>query len=161
VSTLVALAAALALGSAAAAREPAALTTLAGERIELALAPGERALVVHFWATWCASCSGELPVVARAAATCAPHGVRVRMAATGESAEAVRAYQGAHGIAFEALLDPRGRAWRAVGGSGLPANWVRTPAGDRVLPGPREPAAWRELLAELGCAFDAEARSAP
>lgn len=159
-SALRALATALALASAAAAREPAALTTLAGERVELALAPGERALVVHFWATWCASCIEELPVVARAAAACAPQGVRVRIAAAGEEAQTVSDFLRAHGLAFEALLDPHGRAWRAAGGAGLPTNWLRAPAGDRLLPGPRAAAAWRELLAELGCAFDPDLAAA-
>jgi len=131
------------------------LVSLAGERVPLALAAGERALVVHFWATWCASCAEELPVVASGAAACAPHGVRVRIAAAGESAEDVRLYLREHALAFDALLDPRGRAWRAAGGFGLPANWIRTSAGDRLLAGPRTPAQWSELLGSLGCPFAA------
>jgi thiol-disulfide isomerase/thioredoxin len=146
-------AAALAFASAAAAREPLALATLDGERVSLAPAPGERALLVHFWATWCASCAEELPVVARAADACAPQGVRVRIAAAGESATRVRSYLRAHGLAFEALLDPNGRAWRAAGGSGLPANWIRNDAGERLLHGPRSHGEWSSLLAALGCSF--------
>jgi hypothetical protein len=80
--------------------------------------------------------------------------VRVRIAAAGESADAVRAYQKRHTLAFEALLDPRGRAWRAAGGFGLPANWVRSAKGDRLLSGPRSASAWAELLGTLGCALD-------
>jgi thiol-disulfide isomerase/thioredoxin len=146
------LAAAPALGAAA---EPTALRDLAGNAVTLARAQDERALVVHFWATWCASCAEELPVVARAARECGRQGVRVRIAATGEDASVVRAYLAAHALDFEALLDPRGRAWRAAGGFGLPVNWVRSAAGDRLLAGPRTPAQWSELLGELGCDFDA------
>jgi thiol-disulfide isomerase/thioredoxin len=145
------LAAALAPGAAA---EPPALRDFAGNPVALAREPHERALVVHFWATWCASCAEELPVVARAANACAPHGVRVRIAATGEAAGTVRAYLAERALDFEALLDARGKAWRAAGGFGLPANWVRSAAGDRLLPGPRTPAQWAELLGSLGCPFD-------
>lgn len=137
-----------------AAAEPPALRDFVGNSVALTRAPGERALVVHFWATWCASCAEELPVVARAARECAEHGVRVRIAAAGEEASEVRAYLAAHALDFEPLLDPRGRAWRAAGGFGLPANWVRSGAGDRLLTGPRARAQWSNLLGELGCPFD-------
>ncbi|HEY8119805.1 MAG TPA: TlpA disulfide reductase family protein [Myxococcota bacterium] len=161
-SAALALWAALAAGSlASAARaEPLELRDLAGGRVSLVRA-GERALVVHFWATWCASCAEELPIVARAAAACAPHGVRVRIAAAGESASVVRAYLRAHAFAFEALRDPHGRAWRAAGGFGLPANWLRTSSGDRLVTGPRSPAEWSELLGSLGCPFAAEGTGSP
>jgi thiol-disulfide isomerase/thioredoxin len=152
-SRALALAAALCALPLAARADAPALVSLTGEPAALERAPGERALVVHFWATWCASCVHEIPVVARAAAECAPHGVRIRIAAAGESAAAVRKYQADHAIAFESWLDPHGRAWRAAGGFGLPANWIRTDAGDRLLPGLRSPAQWSELLGELGCPF--------
>lgn len=148
-----AAATAVVAAAAASAREPGALARLTGERVALELGPGERALVVHFWATWCSSCVEELPVVARAAEACAPHGVRVRIAAAGEGADAVQAYLREHDLVFEALLDPGGRAWRAARSLGLPANWIRTSEGDRTLSGPRTPAQWRELLGELGCAL--------
>lgn len=144
------VAAALAQSAAA---EPPALNDFSGRAVTLMRGPGERALIVHFWATWCVSCADELPVVARAARACTEHGVRLRIAAAGEDADAVRAYFAAHALDFEALLDPRGRAWRSAGGFGLPANWVRTAAGDRLLVGPRTPAQWADLLAGLGCPF--------
>jgi thiol-disulfide isomerase/thioredoxin len=146
------------LASAAAAAEPA-LESLAGERVSLARSPGERALVVHFWATWCESCAEELPIVAEAAARCTPHGVRVLVAAAGERADTVRAYLREHTLAVEALLDPAGRAWRAAGGFGLPANWLRADDGERLLPGPRTRAEWSALLGELGCPFAGEPSS--
>ncbi len=143
-----------------AAASPPALVDASGRRVSIALASGERGLVVHFWATWCASCAQELPTVASAAAQCAAQRVRVHIAAAGESAEVVRAYQTRHALAFDALLDPRGRAWRAAGGFGLPANWLRSAEGDRLLPGPRSALEWTELLRSLGCVFD-PARRAP
>jgi thiol-disulfide isomerase/thioredoxin len=149
------VAAAAGLLAAAAAADAPQLVSLAGDPVPLTLAAGERALVVHYWATWCPSCAEELPVVARAARACESHGVRVRIAAAGESAEDVRAYLREHELGFDALLDPRGRAWRAAGGFGLPANWIRTSAGDRLLAGPRTPAQWAELLGGLGCPFAA------
>jgi thiol-disulfide isomerase/thioredoxin len=145
--------AALLVATSAAAREPVVLTTLGGDPVSLARASSERALIVHFWATWCADCAEELSVVARVARACGAQGVSVRIAAAGDSAAAVAAFQRAHGLAFDALLDPSGRAWREAGAFGLPANWLRTPAGDRLLTGPRTPEQWQGLASELGCDF--------
>lgn len=130
---------------------PLALTDLHGERALVALAPDERALVLHFWATWCPSCVEELGVLERALARCAGRGVRVLAVNVGEDRETVERYAAEHGLGLDLLRDPRGDVWRAVSGVGLPANLVWTPAGRRVELGPRSAAQWAADLRGLGC----------
>jgi thiol-disulfide isomerase/thioredoxin len=117
---------------------PLEVETLAGEPV--ALAPREgRALVVHFFATWCPSCAEELPELARASAACADT-LEVALVDVDEDPDAVRRFLAAHGVALPALRDPGGRAWRAsVGGRGLPANLIWTEGQRRSDVGPRAP----------------------
>jgi thiol-disulfide isomerase/thioredoxin len=116
------------------------------------LAPREgRALVVHFFATWCPSCAEELPELARAATACADT-LEIALVDVDEEPDAVRGFLAAHGLALPTLRDPGGRAWRAsVGGRGLPANLIWTEGQRRSDVGPKEPGKWRALFAELGC----------
>jgi thiol-disulfide isomerase/thioredoxin len=141
--------AALLVGAAAPA--PLALETLEGEPVALAPTAG-RALVVHFWATWCPSCVEELPALAHASAACAGS-LEIALVDVDEEAEEVRRFLAGHGVALASLRDPGGAAWReSVGARGLPANVVWTAGGQRRTEvGPRSRERWRELFAELGC----------
>lgn len=121
-----------------------------GEPVQLALEPGERALVVHFWATWCPECKTELPVLSRAARACEGSGVRVVAVNAGESSETIARFEARQEIGFPVLRDPRGAAWRRFA-RGLPANVVWTAAGPRSEVGPLDEAAWQQKLAALGC----------
>lgn len=144
------LAAALGL-LAAASPAPLALVNLQGERVEVALAPEERALVVHFWATWCPSCVEELAVLDRAVQRCAGGSVRVLAVNVGEDADTVERYASEHGLGLALLRDPRGAVFRAVSGAGLPLNLVWTAQERRVELGPRDAARWARELRGLGC----------
>jgi thiol-disulfide isomerase/thioredoxin len=126
------------------------LTGPQGEPVALALAPGEAALVVHFWATWCADCKTELPALGRAAGACEGRPVRVVVVNVAESAEEIRAFEAKTAISLPSLRDPEGRVWRRFA-RGLPANLVWTPAEQRSDVGPLDEAAWRLRLAALGC----------
>ena len=146
---LVAVAALLSLG---AGEGPLRVETLAGEPVELALAPGDAALVVHFWATWCPDCTTELAAFARAAAACEAGRVRVVCVNVGEPREAVERFAAQHAPGLPVLRDPKGRAWRGISGAGLPVHVVWTSAGRRVELGAKSAEQWRRILAELGCA---------
>ena len=123
-----------------------------GERVELALEPGESAVIAHFWATWCHTCVEELPALAAEAAACEAAGAPVRVVTVnvGEDPETIEAYVREHGFSLPVLRDPDGKVWRAFG-RGLPVNVFWTPAGRRSEFGPRDAASWREELAGLGC----------
>jgi thiol-disulfide isomerase/thioredoxin len=145
---LVAVAALLTLGAGAA---PLRVETLAGEPVELALAPGDAALVVHFWATWCPDCKTELEGFARAAAACEAGRVRVVCVNVGEPREVVERFAAEHAPGLAVMRDPKGRVWREVSGAGLPVHVVWTPAGRRVELGAKTAEDWRRTLVELGC----------
>jgi thiol-disulfide isomerase/thioredoxin len=134
----------------AAAPGPLELVGRNGEPVRLALEPGERALVVHFWASWCADCKTELPALARAARACEGAPVRVVAVNAGESAETVARFEAEQAIPLPVLRDPEGDAWRRFA-RGLPANVVWTASGQRSEVGPSDEAAWRQKLAGLGC----------
>ena len=131
-----------------------------GERV--ALAPREgRALVVHFWATWCPSCVDEVPELVRAAAGCAG-AVDLALVDVGEDWETLRRFAADHGIAAPLLRDPQGKAWRAsTGGWGLPASVLWTEASRRSEVGAKSAAEWREALGRVGCAQSAAAEATP
>jgi thiol-disulfide isomerase/thioredoxin len=150
-------AAGVAPGATEAGDEPLRLETLAGEPVALARSAGE-ALVVHFWATWCPDCIGELADLEAAAASCAG-AARVVAVNAGESRARIARFVREHALGLPVLLDPGGRAFRSTGARGLPANLTWTRAGREVETGPRAPEVWRERLAALGCAPVAQTRS--
>lgn len=79
----------------------------AGERAVLELGADERALVIHFWASWCPECGEELPGLERAIRVCAGE-VRVVAVNVGEPAEVARRFLERHGSALPLLRDPEG-----------------------------------------------------
>jgi thiol-disulfide isomerase/thioredoxin len=130
---------------------PLPLTSLAGDPVLLDRKPDECALIVHFWATWCANCAEELPLLGRLAVELAHERVRLVIVAAGEDAQVVRDYLTAHALSIPVLLDARGKVWRKAGGVGLPLNLIRTAAGDRLLAGPQSEAQWAAARGSLHC----------
>lgn len=147
----VALAAALLTISAGVSAESLDLESLKGEPARLELDPTERALVVHFWATWCPECVEELPVLARAASRCAERGVRIVTVNVAEDRKTVERFVARHRLDLPVYRDPRGRAWRRLGGVGLPTNLLWSQTERRIDIGPRDAAAWARTLLALGC----------
>ena len=142
---------------------PPAPLELEGPGGELvALAPREgRALVVHFWATWCPSCVEEIPELVRASAGCVGS-VDLALVDVGEDRETLHRFAEQHGITAPLLRDPKGKAWRAgTGGWGLPASVLWTGAARRSEVGAKSAAEWREALARVGCAQGPAAEATP
>lgn len=130
---------------------PIALRTLDGEDVQVLRGPEGPDWVLHFWASWCAECTLELPALARAAQACDPARVRVIAVNVAESPEEVRRYAAEHSIGLPVLMDPRGKVWRGAGLWGLPANLWWTQKGVVSREGPTPEKEWRERLRELGC----------
>jgi peroxiredoxin len=122
-----------------------------GAPLQLSLQPGEAAVVAHFWATWCRSCTEELPALAEAAVACEGAPVRVVTVNVGEDAETIARYKREHAFELPVLRDPKGRVWRGFA-RGLPVNVFWTESGRRTDFGPRDGATWRREFAALGCA---------
>jgi len=146
IATLFGVAALLATSARAA--DEIALVDLDGRPVTLAPA-ADRALVLHFWATWCPSCKGELGDLDAAVRACS--NVDVVAVNVGEDPKEVAEWLAARPLAMRVLIDPGGKAWRASGGREMPANaiWAN---GERSWSfGPSSVAAWSERLAALGC----------
>lgn len=76
-------------------------------------------VVLNLWATWCAPCRREMPVLEQAQKDY-PR-IAFVMANQGEGAQQARAFLEREGLAFEhVLLDPSSRLVREVGTRGLP-----------------------------------------
>ena len=125
-----------------------ALVDLEGRPVALAPTP-DRALVIHFWATWCPSCKGELGDLDAAVRTCSD--VDVVAVNVAEDAADVSAWLADRPLALRVLIDPSGKAWRASGGREMPANLIWAGAQQSWTFGPSSVAQWRERLAALGC----------
>ncbi len=79
------------------------LSDLAGEEFSLASTAGE-VLLIDFWATWCAPCREELPMLQRLNDTYREQGFRV-VGVSDESADVLRDFLEEEGISYKNLVD--------------------------------------------------------
>jgi len=108
------------------------LTDLAsGQPVRLHEVARDRPVVLNLWATWCAPCRKEMPVLA-AAQEQHPELLFV-FANQGETAATVRRYLTAESLALQTvLLDSDWQLGPAVGSSGLPTTIVYDRQGLRI-----------------------------
>ena len=107
------------------------LTTLAGEPADLAKLAAGKPMVINLWATWCAPCRREMPLLA--AAQKREPGVRFVFANQGEDGTTVQRYLAAAGLDLgNVLLDPGGRIGLELGSGGLPTTLFYD-AGGRLI----------------------------
>lgn len=108
------------------------LTELAsGATVNLAqVAPGQP-VVVNLWATWCAPCRREMPVLA--AAQRHETAVRFLFVNQGDDAQSINTYLSEHHWALrDVLLDRSASLGPAVGSSGLPTTLFYDAQGQQV-----------------------------
>jgi thiol-disulfide isomerase/thioredoxin len=144
----------LALLAAPASSDEPAFTFLdaSGQPVEIRPEPNSgRALVLHFWATWCPECAEDLAHLAEASAGC--DRVRAIAVNAGDSAEQVQSYLSRHAIRLTVLRDPGGSAWRTLDGRGLPMNAYWSARGHETDLGPKTREQWKDRFAQLGCTF--------
>lgn len=95
------------------------LVGLDGRNMPLRDTAERRPMVVNLWATWCAPCRAEMPMLADAAQR--EPGVRFVFVNHGEGAVAVRQFLAAQPYRLEGvLLDERMRLGSAISSAGLP-----------------------------------------
>lgn len=125
---------------------PAGLRALSGVRaecladgsvVDLAAALADRPVLVNVWATWCAPCKEELPLLARYAAQ--PGAVPVVGLAVRSTEAGALELLGSLGVRLPTLADPDGAAGRALRlPAGLPASYVVGADGTvRLVANPR------------------------
>ena len=114
---------------------PLAATDLNGKTWELAALRG-RAVLINFWATWCAPCKEEMPTLQTLAAL---EGERLAVLAVNvrEPLPRVRRYVQSSGLTLTVLPDSKGEITRAWGMTVFPTTVLINPAGrpQRVVTG--------------------------
>jgi cytochrome c biogenesis protein CcmG/thiol:disulfide interchange protein DsbE len=116
--------------------------TVETRRVSLEALRG-KVVIVNFWASWCAECRPEMPVLERLHRELAPQGLAVIGINAREERDAVRRYASTLGLTFPLVLDLDGRINRAYGVVGLPTTFIVGRDGRAVALaiGPREWAA--------------------
>lgn len=97
-----------------------------------------RPIVLNFWATWCAPCRAEMPLLQAFHEERMESGLVVLGIDAGEPVGAVRQFLDEQGITYPVWLDPPGSEppetatlslFTALGGIGLPTTYFVDPAG--------------------------------
>jgi cytochrome c biogenesis protein CcmG/thiol:disulfide interchange protein DsbE len=82
-----------------------------------------RTVVLNFWASWCAPCIQEHPVLLQAARRLGPDVVFLGVVYEDEAAS-IQRFLAQRGSAYPSLLDPDGRTAIAYGVTGVPETYV-------------------------------------
>ena len=122
-----------------------------------------KVILLNFWASWCAECRPEMPVLERLHRELAPRGLAVIGVNTREEGATVQSYAKGLGLTFPLVLDPDGKINGLYGVIGLPATFVVGRDGRAIAfgIGPREWASaparalFETLLAEPAPRLDA------
>ena len=97
-------------------------STVAGGHYQLS--PGQ-VTVVNVWASWCAPCRAEVPLVSRFAQEWAPRGVRVVTVDTRDGIDPAREFlESRRATGLLAVQDPDGRLAISWGATGVPETFV-------------------------------------
>jgi thiol-disulfide isomerase/thioredoxin len=83
-----------------------------------------KVVLLNFWASWCAECRPEMPVLERLHRELGPRGLAVVGINLREESQVVRRYAGELGLTFPLVLDPDGQITRAYGVVGLPTTFI-------------------------------------
>ena len=113
--------------------------TLDGRELAMTALRG-KVVLLNFWASWCAECRPEMPVLERLHRELAPQGLAVVGINAREEREAVRRYARELGLTFPLVLDPDGKINAQYGVVGLPTTFLVGRDGRAVAfgVGPRE-----------------------
>jgi cytochrome c biogenesis protein CcmG/thiol:disulfide interchange protein DsbE len=105
-----------------------ALVDLDGEPVRLADLRG-RPVVVNFWASWCAPCVEEFPLLREAADAHAQHGLALIGIVYQDRSEAARDFMARFGADWPAVMDPGGVVAADYGIYGPPETFFIDRAG--------------------------------
>ena len=99
-----------------------------------------KVVIVNFWASWCAACRLEMPVLDRLHREFGPRGLVVVGINSGEDAQVVRRYAVRLSLTFPLALDPAGTVFQSHGVIGIPTTFLVARDGRAVAlaVGPRD-----------------------
>lgn len=107
---------------------PLALPSVQGDIIDLDSLRGQ-VVIVNFWATWCAPCRREMPLLERAWRRLRPYGVVLLAVATQDDPGMLDRFLSRSPVTFPVLLDESGKTAQAWPFSGIPATFIIDPSG--------------------------------
>ncbi|MGF1482869.1 MAG: TlpA family protein disulfide reductase [Opitutales bacterium] len=133
------------------------LLNVAGETTSLAqLAEGQKAVLLDFWASWCAPCLALLPELKERADVLAPQGVVVAGMNTENLEDAKGTYE-SEGIEFAWLVEPESRPFsRDLRIETLPRMILVTPEGKVLFNGHPGDPLLEKALEEVGASLTPE-----
>ena len=123
------------------------LPTTDGGNVSLTELRGE-VVVLNFWASWCAPCREEAPLLEEVAGEFAPDGLRVLGVLYQDDPGAAREFERTYGLSYPTVVDAAGRVAIDYGIFGIPASFLIDRAGvirERKL-GPYSGAELRDLV---------------
>jgi len=109
-------------------------------------------VVLNFWASWCAPCREEAPVLGYLARDYHARGLLVVGVDTQDLEAPARAFLARYGVTYLNLRDPDGSAGRLFGTTGVPETFFIDAAGriQGKFPGVQlDPAVWRRAADAL------------
>jgi thiol-disulfide isomerase/thioredoxin len=119
----VAATASLSFGPVVGDRAPSFETTLVAGGLVRSNDIIENGLIVNFWATWCAPCIRELPLLDEIAREHATDGLTVLAVNMGEQQEAILEFLDEFDLGFPVALDKQGQISGSYGVLGLPMSF--------------------------------------
>jgi thiol-disulfide isomerase/thioredoxin len=105
------------------------LSTPKGATVAFAPGDGKGPIVINFWATWCAPCVEELPLLERLYRAHQRNGVRFIAVNVKESVQTVNSFLETYGYTIPILLDSDGAMVEQYGVFGLPSTYFIDAAG--------------------------------
>jgi peroxiredoxin len=108
-----------------------ALPRLGGGEVALSALRG-KAVLVNFWATWCAPCEQEMPAMQRLYAQLAPRGLELLAISVDAGDAEVEAFRARLGLGFPILRDPDKRVASAYQSFRYPESFLIDPEGRLV-----------------------------
>ncbi len=83
-----------------------------------------KVVFVHFWATWCPPCRGELPAIQALSPSLPPEAFQILAILSNDQAEVAEKFADGIGFAAPILLDPENQASKAYGTTGVPETYI-------------------------------------
>jgi peroxiredoxin len=82
-----------------------------------------RVVLLHFWATWCASCKEEMPSLEKIYARYGDRGLKV-VGIASDSKEDIREFFRDFPVSYSLISDPKSEVQRLYGVRGIPVSFV-------------------------------------
>ena len=104
------------------------LTLSDGRAVKLSDYRG-KAVVINFWASWCAPCRAEAPTLEETHKRYADRGVIILGISLWDTEEAAAEFRKVYGQTYPSGVDPNGKIAIEYGVSGIPETYFITPEG--------------------------------